>query len=206
MRICENRYPLGLNLEAKMAAGIEPDAASDSERETREVVTAGNMGSTHAGNYERPGPGGPVLDIGLMAEVSMKLVKNHVLTGRYSRDVLRVHIRGLPCPAYFDQVSLICESQTKRSSIARARIEYDARVQPHDMGLNWKAHAGAITDEWSEIKTQRLWRWRWLWLRTERGRQCDQQHHNDNKRLDNLVRQFSEFCDSDAHTIAPGRE
>jgi len=36
------------------------------------------------------------------------------------------------------------------------------------MGLNGNAHAGAITDEWSEIKTQ--WLWFRLFLRTESRR------------------------------------
>ena len=43
-------------------------------------------------------------------------------------------------------------------------------------------------------------------LRTERRGERDQQHHDDNKHLDGLVRRFSDVCDSDAHTMAPGRK
>jgi len=89
----------------------------------------------------------------------MKLIKNDTLTGELGRDVLRMDIRVLPGPAYFDQVIFIFEAYTKRSSIALAGIDYDARVRPCDVGLNGKAHAASITDEWSEIKTQ------WLWFR-----------------------------------------
>ena len=89
----------------------------------------------------------------------MKLIKNHTLTRELGRDALRVDIRVLPCPAHFDQITFIYEPHPKRSSIARARVEYDVRVRPGDMGLNGKAHAGSITHEWSEIKTQ------WLWFR-----------------------------------------
>src|SRR5262249_24692830 len=51
----KNRQPFSLDLEAEMATGIEPDSAPDSKRETREVdiCTTGNMGGTHAGQYER---------------------------------------------------------------------------------------------------------------------------------------------------------
>ena len=106
-----------------------------------------------------------------MAEVSMKLIKNHALTGWLGRDFFSVDIRVLPCPAYFDQVIFILEPHAERNSIARARVEYDARVRPCDMGLNRKAHAGAITDEWSEIKTQ--WLWLRLLLRAESRRERD---------------------------------
>ena len=180
IRVHENRQPFSLNLEGEMATGIEPDPASDSKRETREadVCTAGNMCTTNAGQYERPGPGNPVFDQRLMAEVCVKLIKNHALTGRLGSDVLRVDIRVLPCPAYFDQVIFIFEPHTKGTSIARARIEYNARVHRCDMGLNRKTHAGAITDEWSEIKTH------WLWfrlLRAESGRERNQQHREESK-------------------------
>ena len=49
--IRNNRQPLRLNLEAKMAAGIESDSAPDAERETREVDirTTGNTCGAHAG-------------------------------------------------------------------------------------------------------------------------------------------------------------
>src|SRR6202162_1246789 len=106
MRVHENRQPFGLNLEAEMATGIEPDPASDSKRETREVdvCTAGNTRGPNAGQYKQPRSGDPVFDQRLVAEVPMKLIKNPALTGGLGRDVLRVDIRVLPCPAYFDQV------------------------------------------------------------------------------------------------------
>jgi hypothetical protein len=56
------------------------------------------------------------------------------------------------------------------------------------MGLNRDAHAGAITDEWSEIKTQ--WLWFRLLLRAESGRKRDQQHPDENKLIDCLLSQF----------------
>ena len=51
MRVHKNRQPFCLNLEADMTTGIEPDPASDSKRETREVgvCTIGNMCCTNAG-------------------------------------------------------------------------------------------------------------------------------------------------------------
>ena len=47
-------------------------------------------------------------------------------------------------PAYLDEVIFILEPHTERNSIARVRVEYHARIHPDDMGLNWKAHAGAV--------------------------------------------------------------
>src|SRR6266404_1777517 len=144
----EDRQPFCLNLEAEVATGIEPDSASDSKRETREVevCTTGNMCSSHASQYERLRPRGPIFHQRLMAKVSVKLIKNHTLTDRLGRDLLRVEIRILPCPAYFDQV-LFTGAHAERNSIARARVHYDARVHACDMGLNGKAHDGAITHE-----------------------------------------------------------
>ncbi len=92
-----------------------------------------------------------------MAEVSMKLIKSHALTRGERRDVLRMDMGVLPCPPYFDHVIFIFEPHPERNSIAGARFEYDARVHSCDMGINRKAHAGAITDEWTEIETQRFW-------------------------------------------------
>ena len=124
-----------------------------------------------------------------MAEVSMKLIKDHALTGNLGGDVLCVDIRVLPCPAYFDQIIFILEPHTKGTSIAGARVEYDARVHSGDMGLNGKAQAGAITDEWSEIKTQRL-RFQLL-LRDESRRERDlEQHSDENKHIDCFLGQF----------------
>jgi hypothetical protein len=123
------------------------------------------------------------------AEISMKLIKNHTLPRKLGRDVLRVNVRVLPCPAHFDQITFICDPHTKRSSIARAGIEYDARVRPSDMGLNGKAYAGSITDEWSEIKMQ--WLWFRLLLRAENGGERDQQHRDENKHVNCFLSQFS---------------
>ena len=77
-----------MNLEAEMAAGIESDSAPDAELETREVDirTAGNMCGTHAGHYERLAHDGR-LPRRIVAEVSMKLIKNHVLAKRLGRRV-----------------------------------------------------------------------------------------------------------------------
>jgi hypothetical protein len=53
----KNRQPFRLNLETEMATGIEPDSASNSKRETREVeVCTGNVCRSQAGQYERLGP------------------------------------------------------------------------------------------------------------------------------------------------------
>ena len=90
-------------------------------------VLPGNMGSTNASQYQRSGPGSPVFDQGFVAEVSVKLIKNQVLTERLRCYVLRVNIRVLPCPPYFDQVIFIFEAHTKGNAIAsgshRARRE-----------------------------------------------------------------------------------
>jgi hypothetical protein len=113
-----------------------------------------------------------------------------------------VDIGVLPCPTYFDQV-IFMETHAERNSIARARVEYDARVRPSDMGLNRKAHAGAITDEWSEIKTQ--WSWLRLLLRTENRRERDQQQHRDeNQHIDCFLSQFSVSPILTLNTIASG--
>ena len=114
--------------------------------------------------------------VGLMTEVSVKLIKNHVLTEGLGRYVFRVDIRVLPCPPHFDQV-VFCEPHTKGNAIAWARIEHDAWVHPHDMGFNGKAHAGAITDEWSEIKTN--WFCLRLLLCAEGRRKHDDEYRRD---------------------------
>ena len=94
-----------------------------------------DMCATDAAQYERSRPGAPAIlfHTVLVAEVGMKLIKNHALTGGVGRDVLRVDIGVLPCPANFDQVIFIKEAHTERSSVARARVQYDARVRPCDM-------------------------------------------------------------------------
>src|ERR1700757_1198556 len=127
-----------------MTTGIEPDPASDSKRKTceAEVRTTRNMSGTDAGHHERLHPVGPLFHEGFVAEVSMKLIKNHALTGRLGQDVLGVDVRVLPCPSYFDQAIFI-QADTERNSIARARVEYDACVCSCDMGVNRKAHDGA---------------------------------------------------------------
>ena len=63
------------------------------------------------------------------------------------------------------------ETHTERSSIAGACVEYDSRVCPCDMGVNRKAHDGAIADERGEIKVQRFWLR--LLLRAENSRERD---------------------------------
>ena len=95
--------PFGLNLEAEMATGVEPDTASDSKRKTRkvDVRTARNVSGTDAGHYERLRPRSPAVYKRFVAEVSMKLVKNHALPGRLGQDVLGVDVGVLSCPAYF---------------------------------------------------------------------------------------------------------
>src|SRR5262249_25414960 len=110
------------------------------------------------GQYKRPRPGRPVLDDGLVTEITMKLIKNDPLTRGRGRDALGMQIRVLSCPAYFDQVIVILQPPTKGDSVARACVEYDTRVCPRDMGFDWNAHVGAITDKWGDIKT------RWLWF------------------------------------------
>ena len=83
-----------MNLEAEMATGIEPGPASESKRETRgvEIGASGNMGGTNTTLHERFSPRWPVFNVGLMAAVSMKAVKDYVLTGRLGRNVFRVDI------------------------------------------------------------------------------------------------------------------
>src|ERR1700758_2580779 len=147
LRVCKDWQPFGLDLETEMATGIEPDPASDSKRETREVevCATGNMRDSHAGHCERFSPRGQVFHKGFVAEISMKLVKNHALPGRLGRDLFRVNIRILPCPAYFDQVLFRTEAHTKRNSIARARVGYKARVQACGRGLTRKNNNVSIT-------------------------------------------------------------
>src|SRR5258707_7863167 len=138
-----------------MTTGIEPDPASDSKRKTREVEVsaARNMCGTDTGDHERLHPMRPLFHKRFVTEVSMKLIKNHSLTGRLGQDVLRLDVGVLSCPTYFDQ-AIFMEAHTERSSIARARVEYDPRVCPCDVRVNRKAHDGAIAHERSEIKMQ----------------------------------------------------
>src|SRR5215475_8807851 len=143
-----------------MAINIEPAPATKPTLVPSEVevCTTGNMCATDSAQYERSRSAAPAILFHkiLVAEFDMKLIKKYALTGRLRRDVLRVDIGVLPCPANFDQVIFITEAHTERNSKARARFQYDARVRPRDMGLDRKAHARAITDEWSEIETQRF--------------------------------------------------
>jgi hypothetical protein len=88
---------------------------------------------------------GPLFYKGFVAEVSMKLIKNHALTGRLGQDVLRVDIGVLPRPSYFDQ-AIFLEAHTERSSIAAACVEYDSRACPWDLGVNPKAKNGRRVD------------------------------------------------------------
>jgi len=83
-----------LNLEADMAARIEPDAASDSKRETCEVeiVIAGGVRGANAGHDKRPRPSGPIVDEIFVAEVSMKLIEDEALARRLKVDVVRVNM------------------------------------------------------------------------------------------------------------------
>ena len=181
--IRKNRQPLSLNLEAKMAAGIESDSAANAEGEPREVDirTTGNMGGTHAGQHERLGPRRPVFHTRLVAEVSMKLIKDYTLTVRLGRDVLRVNVGILPGPAYFDQI-FFPEAQTERNSITWARVHYNSRVHTRDVGLNGKADAGAVTLERSEIKTQRFSLRLLLGAETrQKGYQVQCRHENKNR-------------------------
>jgi hypothetical protein len=115
------------------------------------------MGGANARDYERLRPCGPVFYERFVAEVSMKLVKRHAFPGRLRRDLLRVKIGVLPGPSHFDQVLFCAETHPKRNSITRAIVEHNARVCPGDVRLNRKAYAGAITQECSGFKTQRLW-------------------------------------------------
>ena len=116
-----------------------------------------------------------------MAEVSMKLMKKHALTGRLGLDSLSVGIGVLPCPSYFDQI-IFMEARSDRNSAARASVKYHARVHSCDMWLNRQAYIGAITDEWSEIKTQ--WFWSRLLLCAESRWGRDQQDSDENKHID----------------------
>ena len=101
----------------------------------------------------------------------MKLIQYHALMRNRETDILGVDKGVLPCPPQFNE-AVFLEAHTKRSSVARACVNYDARVRPRDMRLKRKAHAGAITDKWSEIKTQ--WFWLRLLLRVERRRKRDE--------------------------------
>src|SRR5947209_9319207 len=93
-----------------------------------------------------------------MAEVAVKLVDNHSLTGRFGANILRVNIRILSCPTYFNQIIFAVEAHPKSDPVAWVCIDYNARVSSCDVGLDWEAHAGAITEERGHIKTQGLLR------------------------------------------------
>jgi len=131
------------------------------------------MGGADAGHHERFRPMGPLFYKGFVAEVSMKLVKNHALTERLGQDVLCVDIGVLPRPSYFDQ-AIFLEAHTERSSIAGAGVEYDSRVCPCYMGVDRKADDGAIADERGEIKVQRFWLGLLLRAESWREREAEQ--------------------------------
>jgi hypothetical protein len=122
------------------------------------------------------------------------------LARRLGRNVLRVDIGVLPCPAYFDQVLFCMEAYTKRNTIARARVEYDPRVRPCDMGIDREPHAHPITHERSEFETQ--WFCLGLLLCAEsRGERDEEQRRDDKRRIDRFLSQCS-ASDSDAYTTA----
>ena len=83
----------------------------------------------------------------------MKLVKDDALALHRDTDVFGVDIGVLPCPPYFNQ-SIFLQAETERSPVTRAGVNDDSRVCPRDMRLNGKADTRAITDKWSEVKTQ----------------------------------------------------
>src|SRR3954451_10676896 len=112
------------------------------------------MGSADTGQHVWPRPIRPIFNHGLVAEVSMKLIENHALARRLRHDVFGTNVGILSCPANFDQVFFLLESHAKRRAVARTGIDDDTRVHSCDMRLHWKAHAGSISHEGSEIKTK----------------------------------------------------
>ena len=85
----EDRQPLGLHFEADVSAGVKPDAATNTERETREadVRVIRNVGRADAGHYEWFDPRSPLFDGVLVAEISVILVQDYTLPGRVQVDV-----------------------------------------------------------------------------------------------------------------------
>jgi hypothetical protein len=159
------------------------------------------MCGTDTGHYERLRPGRPVFHKWFVAEVSMKLIKNHPLTGRLGRDLLRVDIGVLPGPANFDQVFFCTESYTEGSTITGVCVEYYTRVRTSDVWVNREAHASAITNEWSEIKTQ--WFWPRLLLCAEGRRKFDEQRRDGEKHSNCFLSQSLASLDPDTNTLAP---
>jgi hypothetical protein len=131
----------------------------------------------------------PLIHSVFTAEVAMKLVQNHALARNRDTELLRLGIGVLPCPPHFNQ-AIFLEAKSEGSPVARGRVNYDSWVCPRDMRLNGKADAGAIPDEWSEIKTQRLLLSGLLrpdgWRKREEQQRCP-----ENKRVEGLLRQFS---------------
>ena len=80
-----------------------------------------------------------------MTKIPMKLIKDHMMLRSLGYKVLRVDIGILPGPTYFDQVLFCTKTHSNRDSIARTRVEYNARVRPGNMQLNWESHAGAVS-------------------------------------------------------------
>ncbi len=125
-----------------------------------------------------------------MTEIPMKLIKDHTLLWRLGHKVICVDIGILSGPTYFDHVLFCMKTHTDRDSVARARVQYYARVRPGNMKLHWEAHAGAVPQEWGEFKT--LWRGLKLLLRHKSRRDHDEkQSRNENKHTVCSLSQFS---------------
>jgi hypothetical protein len=99
-----------------------------------------------------------------------------------------VNIRILSCPTYFDQIIFTVEAHPESDPVAWVCIDYNARVSSCDVGLDWEAHAGAITEERSDIETQGSLR-RFLGIKSggKRYQEKDGQQHNFGKFMINRI-------------------
>src|SRR5215469_16259839 len=88
-----------------------------------------------------------------------------------------MYVGILPSPTNLDQIFFTSgEARAEGKPVARTGVEHNARVRSRDMRLDRKTHARAVTDEWSEVKTERL---RFGFLRCQRSRGNEERHDDE---------------------------
>src|SRR5215472_7706875 len=86
----ESCEPFTLKLETQMVACIKSDAASEAKREAGEADAGsdGNVRRADAAQYIRLDPGRPLLDVGLVAEIPVKLIEKDPGARNFRSDLL----------------------------------------------------------------------------------------------------------------------
>lgn len=150
--IDQHRQPFSLYSEAKVATEIEFDTSTQPKRKTGEAPPGSdaNMGRTDTAYNVGPRPNRPVIEEVLMREVTVKLIQDCPLAGGALR-AFQMDTGVLPRPTEFNHI-LFVAPHPRSNAIARRRVKNE--TGSWFFGPGWKAHAGSITDERSDIKTE----------------------------------------------------